>query len=299
MGLFDNIRKNLKKGKTMEKNEIMRVLESVKRNEIGIYQSESAIAPNASKLGGKPFLPKDFAWPYFEGESYEDGWGNWPLSFICQINLDEVKKYDEEKLLPEKGMLYFFYESASQVWGFDPSDKGAARVFYYENTEGFAALDFPEDLKEEFIIKELRFDFYRGESYPSFEELEIHSDIDCDWEEYDEALEALDMDLEVFLGTKFLGYADIIQSEMLTQCEEISRGIYCGDGNTYAALTEAEKADIKKCAGEWILLAQFNSFDEGDFELMFGDCGKIYYYIKKDDLKNRNFENIWLVLQCG
>ncbi len=285
----------------MEKNELKKVLETLERNEIGIYQSEpeSAIAPNASKIGGKPFLPKDFAWPYFEGDSYDDGWGNRPLSFICQINLDEVRAYDKEKLLPEKGMMYFFYESASQVWGFDPSDKGSARVFYYENTEGFTALDFPEDLKEEFIIKELRFDFYYGESYPSFEELKIHSDIDCDWEEYDEALEALDIDLEVFLGTKFLGYADLIQGEMLTECEKISRGIYCGDGKEYAKLTKEEKADIKKCAGEWILLAQFNSFDDDDFNLMFGDCGKIYYYIKKDDLKNKNFDNIWLVLQCG
>ena len=34
------------------------------------------------------------------------------------------------------------------------------------------------------------------------------------------------------------------------------------------------------------------------FELMFGDCGRIYFYIRKEDLRNRNFENVWLSLQC-
>ncbi|MCI6583120.1 MAG: YwqG family protein [Oscillospiraceae bacterium] len=36
-----------------------------------------------------------------------------------------------------------------------------------------------------------------------------------------------------------------------------------------------------------------------DYELMFGDCGHIYFWIRKSDLKNRDFDNIWLVLQCG
>ncbi|MCD2347047.1 DUF1963 domain-containing protein [Clostridium guangxiense] len=32
---------------------------------------------------------------------------------------------------------------------------------------------------------------------------------------------------------------------------------------------------------------------------MFGDCGEIYFYIRKADLKDKNFENVWLILQCG
>ena len=34
------------------------------------------------------------------------------------------------------------------------------------------------------------------------------------------------------------------------------------------------------------------------FELMFGDCGHIYFYITKEDLAARRFDRIWLVLQC-
>ena len=155
----------------MENKELTGVIASLKRNEIIINRKAGCgkLSLGASKIGGKPFLPKDFAWPYFEGDSYEDGWGNRPLSFICQINLGDVKEYDEEGLLPEKGMLYFFYESASQPWGFDPADKGSAKVVYFADTEGFCELDFPEDLKEEFIITEMALGFSASDSYPSFE----------------------------------------------------------------------------------------------------------------------------------
>ncbi len=48
----------------------------------------------------------------------------------------------------------------------------------------------------------------------------------------------------------------------------------------------------------WQLLLQLDTVRKDDFELMFGDCGRIYFYIRKDDLKARRFENVWLILQC-
>ena len=36
-----------------------------------------------------------------------------------------------------------------------------------------------------------------------------------------------------------------------------------------------------------------------DMEYMFCDCGHIYFWIRKQDLKNKNFDRIWLILQCG
>ena len=41
------------------------------------------------------------------------------------------------------------------------------------------------------------------------------------------------------------------------------------------------------------------TISDDDYELMFGDCGHIYYWIRKEDLMNCNFENTWLILQCG
>lgn len=31
---------------------------------------------------------------------------------------------------------------------------------------------------------------------------------------------------------------------------------------------------------------------------MWGDCGRVYFWIQQDDLKKRKFGNVWLILQC-
>ena len=43
------------------------------------------------------------------------------------------------------------------------------------------------------------------------------------------------------------------------------------------------------------LLAQFGTIDD---RIMFGDCGCVYYYIRKQDLENCDFSRVWLMLQC-
>lgn len=53
---------------------------------------------------GAPDLPPDMPYPYVE---LEDGYPE-PLTFICQIRLEELADSDPENVLPHKGMLYFF-----------------------------------------------------------------------------------------------------------------------------------------------------------------------------------------------
>ena len=96
-------------------------LEPLKRNAIVINYNEAnseKIPKGSSKIGGKPDLPKDFQWYYYNGEDYKKRVVNRPLSFLMQINCEEVHKYDKESLLPEKGILYFFYELMTMTWGF-------------------------------------------------------------------------------------------------------------------------------------------------------------------------------------
>lgn len=276
------------------------IIKSLAKNEIYIKLSKDRrnIPSNCSKIGGKPYLPSDFTWPTFSGEGYDTGFKERPLSFLCQINLEEIGELDKDGLLPQKGMLYFFYEMESMRWGFDPADEGCARVYYYENTDGFEPLDFPSDLGEEYIVKDYRLKLTCQNSYPSYEELEYHTDIDIDWDEYDELLGILGQDIEDE-HSKLLGYADLIQGEMLTQCERISRGLFCGDHQSYVNTPDDVKEDIKKHATDWQLLFQMMYIQEKDFEMLFGDCGNIYFYIKKEDLENKKFDNIKFVLQCG
>lgn len=60
-----------------------------------------------SKWWGDPDMPENMQYPTIEvteeGETYD-----YPLTFICQINCEDIAKFDPEGKLPHEGMLYFF-----------------------------------------------------------------------------------------------------------------------------------------------------------------------------------------------
>lgn len=284
-----------------------KLFEIVKKSSVDIkYKpADKALPVGVSKFGGKPHLPKDFVWPYYEGKGFGDVIKNRPLSFLAQINLQEVKQYDKDKLLPENGMLYFFYELETMEWGYNIKHKGSARVYYYENIDTIQELDFPDDLDEDYIIPEFQMIFSSKDNVPDFQELEIQLEslyseypqlmADFDEDKYTEECE--ECEYIQYDSSKLLGYADLIQGLTTTECELVANGYDCGTGN-YQLTDEQEKL-IEENSKEWILLCQMSGVQNDDYELMFGDCGSIYFYIKKSDLKNRNFQNVWTILQCS
>ncbi len=60
-----------------------------------------------SKWWGDPDMPENMQYPTMEvtdeGETYD-----YPLTFVCQINCEDIAPYDAQGLLPHEGMLYFF-----------------------------------------------------------------------------------------------------------------------------------------------------------------------------------------------
>lgn len=294
MSIFDIFKKK-ETGASVD--ELVMVARKLAKNEILIKVTDGVPSAEQSKLGGLPYLPADFEWPTYT--SRDDGETR-PLSFFCQINLTQVRDYDRDDVLPHSGMLYFFYECESSLWGFDPEDKGAARVFYYDSIEGFAPIELPEAIAEEHRIPNLAIEFSARSSYPKFEELGLHSSVSCSWENYDKALERLGVEIDCDPEDhKLLGYADIIQDEMLTECERVSRGLSCGGPESYEATPTEIKEIINQRASDWTLLIQIGTVETTDFEWMFGDCGMLYFYIRKDDLAAKNFENTEFSVQCG
>ena len=281
------------------------MLETSKRNAILINYSEEEnrekLPKGTSKIGGKPDLPKDFQWFYYKGEDYKKIVENRPLSFLMQINCEEVHKYDKESLLPEKGMLYFFYELFTMTWGFSPQDKGSAKVFYYDGEiEDLVPADFPEDMEKDCIIPESKIDFESMNDYP-IDFLDYYDPDDSD-EEMERKEKEFEKDLEE-LGyktdtTKLLGHPELIQGEYWEECEGVAgKNIYYGSAPIKYGSDEVKKS-IKENAKDWILLMQVSELEIGDYGLYFGDSGKIYFNIRKEDLKNKNFNNVWLILQC-
>ena len=52
-----------------------------------------------SKWWGDPDMPEAMEYPMTE---------DYPLTFVCQINCEDIAKFDPEGKLPHEGMLYFF-----------------------------------------------------------------------------------------------------------------------------------------------------------------------------------------------
>jgi uncharacterized protein YwqG len=88
----------------------------------------------ASKLGGKPDLDPSAIWPC-RGET--------PLAFLLQINLGELPTCEGRGVLPETGVLSFFYDADDQAWGFDPKDKESWMVVYSPEVSVLVRRDFP------------------------------------------------------------------------------------------------------------------------------------------------------------
>lgn len=252
-------------------------------------------------FGGKPDVPDGFIWPRFESEDEDGVTANRPLSFMAQFNCEDFAKYDSERLLPDHGLLSFFYEMDSQRWGFDPKDKGCARVFWFEDTSALTTAEFPDDLEDDFKFPMVRVKMEKGVSFPSEDDFNVIFPGENENDEFEDAFEQA-TGIAVYDaggGSQLLGWPDVIQGTMFDECEFVTQGYYMGNPEGYAVIPEAIRKEVELTAHErWRLLLQLDTVECGDFELMFGDCGHLYFYITKEDLKERRFDNIWLISQC-
>ena len=74
----------------------------------------------------------------------------------------------------------------------------------------------------------------------------------------------------------------------------MSNGIYCGNPKGY---DEGRKRGLEAGATDWRLLLQVDSDEQTG--MMWGDMGRLYFMIHKDDLQYRRFDKVWQILQCG
>ncbi len=294
MDIFDGNRK-FTMGDSL-KEQLLRVA----RNQIRISYSpiEETDSDVCSKFGGEPAVPEEFVWPVYTGKRFTDTEAETrPLAFMAQINLAEAAKYDTEDLLPKTGLLSFFYEMVTMKWGMQGDDRDFVKVYYFPDVSCLERMEIPEEMEEEGFIPELRISF---ESEISLPYPDNFYDEDFDLNEFDECCNELGYEFdEMGDRTKLLGYPDVIQEPMEEDCEIASRGYSSQNPDDPDGAPEEELEDIKEKAKEWMLLFQMGTIESDEAEIMFGDCGHIYFWIKKDDLKARIFERIGFVLQCG
>lgn len=280
---------------------IKKELQNSVRNTIRLEAGGTAGEKPVSHIGGKPDVPANFKWEYYEGEDYlEEGVKKRrPLSFIAQFDLAEISRYDTENLLPKTGLLSFFYEMNTQRWGFDPKDKGCARVYWFEDINALHTAEFPDDLEDDFRLPVIEFNTKSETSFQSYEDFMLQRPKMIEsWDEFDAVAKSLGIK-DVEESSKLLGWADPIQGNMTMQCELVNRGYYLGNPEGWNKVTPRDRQEAEQWANrDWLLLFQLDSlFDKNNY-LNFGDDGRIYFYIRRDDLAARNFNNVWLILQC-
>jgi uncharacterized protein YwqG len=93
---------------------------------------------------------------------------------------------------------------------------------------------------------------------------------------------------------RLLGHPDPVQGDMQLECQLASSGIYCGDARSQH---DPRAAALGAGAAEWRLLLQIDS--DQDAGMLWGDVGRIYYWIRAQDLAARRLDQAWLILQCG
>lgn len=285
----------------MNIEDVKRELEKMCRNSIQLHIG-GRIEPvvGSTHFGGVPDVPADFVWPVFETDTFDDDEVKArPLAFIAQFNCAELAPLDTEGLLPKTGVLSFFYEVGSMRWGFDPKDKGCARVFWFEEVSVLEPARVPEDLNEDYRFPMLKMEASSEPSYPDGEDFTLDPVPDMDWDAFDEALDALRME-EPDYASQLLGWPDLIQGNMTMECEFVSRGYDLGDGWDDVSPEDRKYAE-QTSQENWRLLFQLDivESEEDDFELMFGDGGMLYFYIRKEDLLTRRFDRVWLIMQCS
>lgn len=250
-----------------------------------------AAGAGTSRLGGAPDLPASFTWPENRGRK---------LDFIMQVSLPDVAVLDHESLLPPDGMLTFFYDLEAQPWGFDPKDATGHRVAYFPRN---AKLDRRAPPNIDFRLKECALIFHEALTLPGFgsrdygrlESAAKFSDNEA--ASYFELVADLQNQNRGKSETPrhhLLGHSENVQGDMQLEAQLVSHGLYCGDSSGYE---DPRAREFAEGADDWTLLLQLDTDDRA--QIMWGDCGMLYFWIPRQDMVDRHFKRVWAGLQCS
>ncbi len=247
-------------------------------------KSDDANIPiGTSKVGGRPDLPPHATHPEWNGE---------PLSFLAQINLAALGDFGTSSELPTSGILSFFYH-LSQPWGYDPKHFGGWRVLYIADLKNLERSAPPGSLPKDGRYPACTLSFYEQLTFPPYESRMVE-DLALTEEETHRYFDLLDEATDKAPTNRISGYPDPLQGNMQLECQMVSNGIYYGDAKAHL---HPRYQELKPGAVDWKLLLQLDS-EEKNARMIWGDYGRLYYWIHQSALKNREFQKTWLTLQC-
>lgn len=233
---------------------------------------ENQLTPWQSKFGGTPYLPKSTPYP-------KDS-NNMLMLLLAQINFTETPKLDS---FPQNGILQFYISNNDDLYGLNFKDQC--------DQSGFRVLYFPETIqdKNQLVVD---FDFL-----PKFDMVPLGESCKLDFSLQHMPISAFDyqFDEEIFSTNK--PPSDEIKYKIYDQYEELFPAVGHKIGG-YPFFTQSDPRTNDKYKNEsFILLFQMDT--DGDNDIMWGDAGVGNFFIKEQDLREKNFSKILYSWDCS
>lgn len=247
-----------------------------------LIDSKGSNSIGQSKLGGQPDLPVSISWPTVDNKS---------MVFMAQINFSELITFDEENLLPKKGIIYFFayFDKPENEFGSEYLfffEKEKYRVLYFDgDLNQLKRNEFPKDLISEYRFSEMPIQFELQYQVPKaietwkYQKLKLSS---SDSTQYD----------------KFISRYDDCEAEMIlgTPCPIQSAAEYDW-AFSYLNTVDYDNPEIRKKVDdlrpEFVNLLSFTLMGRFD-KIGISNC---YLGIRKEDLKAKKFNKTVFILQ--
>ncbi len=239
-----------------------------------------------SKFGGMPDLPLAYEWPEYNGK---------PMIFYGQLNLSEVPDCEIDNILPKTGILYFFsfFKNPESEFGAEYDflkSKAEYKVLFYDgDLDKISNRQFPIDLIATYQFKEMPITLSMNYKIPTSTEtwnVEKIGFSENDMEHFDE----LTYDGDYFVADTMLGTPSPIQYGVDYDWAYASMDL---DLPTVDYEDPEFQTEVDKLRPEYINLLSF-TMEQRFEEIGISLC---YFGITKDDLNNKNFDNVVFILQ--
>ena len=223
-----------------------------------------------SKFGGLPYFPK--------GQELPKDVNGKPMRLLAQLNFAEIPEFEH---YPTEGLLQFFIEEEGDVYGMDfddPTSQKGWRVLFFEKVDFEPRTDVAEIYATEWEESPLHkaplaLTFAFKKDYPTYPSVEYYRNIQPLFEQVEKG------DYEDFLSDIYMD-------------QDLSDGHKIGGFPYY---TQNEIRELRNQFLDYHLLFQMDSEDD---KIMWGDVGVSNFFIKKEDLINRDFSKVLYNWDC-
>lgn len=263
---------------------------------------EDTIPIGGTKFGGGADLPPDFDWPVWQGYPESDrpryppgefSTDEGPQEFLLQLRLEDLADYDLGGALPASGMLYFFCATWKRALGWDETDRDCWKVLHYDGDLSQLARKSVAPSGSDWtdqILTCLRIEFQSDLVLPEpsdpapYNALGLsEAEEDC-YEELFKRLGWLREDGQPsYIGPihRLLGLAQMVQYGRMVAQQHVP-----GHAQEWRLLLQLDTEDITGAKMPDAVTVHWQGGGRG------------YFYIPAQALAERNFDAVWVDMQC-